>query len=64
MESDIKVKCSIKEMEDLFDNEQSFSVRYYEFIEEGICKCRIRHKELNKGLSGTYTIPQLRAALK
>ena len=56
MESDIKIKCTQEEMEQFFDDGANVSVRHYDMINPNLFKCRIRHKELEKPLNGTYTL--------
>jgi len=61
MHSDIKIRCTLEDMEDLFDNNETFSVRHYKMVGVDLFKCTIRHKELEKNLSGTYSISKLKS---
>jgi len=64
MESRIKIKCNRKEMAEIFEFSEIFSIRYYEEIKHGLFNVVVRHKELPEYLIGTYTIKQLNQLLK
>ena len=59
MESDITVKASSKKMDAFFDRNDVCSVRYFKRIKAGTYQVRVRHAELEKHLSGTFTIPEI-----
>ena len=63
MESNIKIKASLTEMDKFFDDNEVCSVRYFNQIRSGLFEAKIRHAERKQRLSGTYTIPQIIAEL-
>ena len=63
MESNIKIKASVAEMNKFFDSNKVCSVRYFNQIKSGLFEARIRHAERKEYLYGTYTIPQIIAEL-
>lgn len=64
MESNIKVKAKRDEMGKVFDESPGFSIRSYEELRPGLFKVRVRHKEMEEYLTGTFTIDELKNALK
>jgi len=64
MESDIKVKANRKEMDDAFEHSDIFSIRRFIELKHGLFEVKVRHKQLENYLEGTYTIPQLEQILK
>jgi hypothetical protein len=64
MESHVTIKATISEMGAFFDNDELCSVRYYNLKDDGTFDTRIRHPELSKRLSGTFTIKGFKAAVK
>ena len=64
MENDIKIKATIQEMNDFFDENSVCSVRYFKLKSNGIFEARIRQAERKQYLSGTYTIPQIISELQ
>lgn len=64
MESDITIKATTDEMNKFFDENSVCLVKYFESKGNGTFKVKVRHAELDKELSGTYTIPRLIAKLQ
>ena len=64
MESDIKIKATVEEMNDFFDENSVCSVRYFKLKSNGTFEAKIRHAERKHYLSGTYTIPQIISELQ
>ena len=64
MESDIYIKATNSEMGNFFaDPGFNVCVRLCEELGPGIFKVRVRHREMDKQLHGTFTIDELRDAL-
>lgn len=75
MESDIKIKATVKEISDAFENSELYSIRFYEPAEKipehydvnndvFVFNAIVRHEELPKYLSKTtYTIKGIEKAI-
>lgn len=64
MESYINVKAKRDEMRKVFDESTGFSIRSFEELRPGLFKVRVRHKEMKEHLTGTFTVDELKNALK